>query len=232
MNQKEAARRGELNDQNIKTTHKRQPLTWENLNYTVPVAGGDLHLLNNVFGYVKPGELTALMGASGAGKTTLLDVLANRKSTGVIRGDLMVGGKPIDKSFQRGTAYVEQNDVHEPTSTVREAFRVSAYLRQDSSISIEEKNAYVEEVLQLLELEDLADAMIGFPGFGLSIEARKRVTIGVELASKPQLLLFLDEPTSGKFDFPSFSPLYFKQYKFGFPSPSRSAANDTNIIIH
>ncbi|KAG0138872.1 hypothetical protein CROQUDRAFT_55545 [Cronartium quercuum f. sp. fusiforme G11] len=39
--------------------------------------------------------------------------------------------------------------------------------------------------------------MIGFPGFGLGVEARKRLTIGVELAAKPQLLLFLDEPTSG-----------------------------------
>lgn len=36
----------------------------------------------------------------------------------------------------------------------------------------------MEEVLQLLELEDKADAMIGDPGFGLDVEARKRVTIG------------------------------------------------------
>lgn len=46
-------------------------------------------------------------------------------------------------------------------------------------------------------MQDLADAMIGFPGYGLSVEARKRLTIGVELAAKPELLLFLDEPTSG-----------------------------------
>ncbi|CAE6481280.1 unnamed protein product, partial [Rhizoctonia solani] len=61
----------------------------------------------------------------------------------------------------------------------------------------EEKDAYVEEVIALLEMEDIADAMIGQPGVGLGVEARKRVTIGVELAAKPQLLLFLDEPTSG-----------------------------------
>ncbi|GAA6018686.1 hypothetical protein JCM10207_009012 [Rhodosporidiobolus poonsookiae] len=65
------------------------------------------------------------------------------------------------------------------------------------SVPKAEKDAYVEQVIQLLELEDKADAMIGFPGYGLDVEARKRVTIGVELASKPQLLLFLDEPTSG-----------------------------------
>lgn len=32
---------------------------------------------------------------------------------------------------------------------------------------------------------------------GLNVEQRKRLTIGVELAAKPSLLLFLDEPTSG-----------------------------------
>lgn len=42
--------------------------TWENLNYHVPVSGGQRRLLHDVFGYVKPGSLTALMGASGAGE--------------------------------------------------------------------------------------------------------------------------------------------------------------------
>ena len=137
------------------------------------------------------------MGSSGAGKTTLLDVLANRKNVGVIGGDRLIAGRPPGPEFQRGTAYAEQLDTHESTATVREAFRFSAYLRQPAHVSKAEKDAYVEEVISLLELEDFADAMIGFPGFGLDVEARKRVTIGVELASKPQLLLFLDEPTSG-----------------------------------
>lgn len=88
-------------------------------------------------------------------------------------------------------------DTHESTATVREALRFSAHLRQPASVPIEEKNAYVEQIIQLLELEEKADAMIGMPGFGLDVEARKRVTIGVELAAKPQILLFLDEPTSG-----------------------------------
>lgn len=52
------------------------------------------------------------MGASGAGKTTLLDVLASRKTLGVIGGDVLIGGKEKDVSFQKGTAYVEQGDVH------------------------------------------------------------------------------------------------------------------------
>ena len=137
------------------------------------------------------------MGASGAGKTTLLDVLAARKNIGVIGGDMLIDGIKPGTAFQRGTAYAEQLDVHESTQTVREALRFSATLRQPYETPIEEKNAYVEEVISLLEMEDIADAVIGSPESGLAVEQRKRVTIGVELAAKPELLLFLDEPTSG-----------------------------------
>jgi ATP-binding cassette subfamily G (WHITE) protein 2 (SNQ2) len=172
-------------------------LTWEDLCYDVPVPSGNLRLLNNIYGYVKPGQLTALMGASGAGKTTLLDVLAARKNVGVISGDKLVDGKTPGIAFQRGTSYAEQLDVHEPATTVREALRFSADLRQPFETPQAEKYAYVEEIISLLEMEDMADAIIGDPETGLAVEQRKRVTIGVELAAKPELLLFLDEPTSG-----------------------------------
>ncbi|KAF1813941.1 hypothetical protein P152DRAFT_298802 [Eremomyces bilateralis CBS 781.70] len=172
-------------------------LTWEDICYDVPVSGGQLRLLNNIYGYVRPGQLTALMGASGAGKTTLLDVLAARKNIGIIYGDKLVDGKEPGPAFQRGTSYAEQLDVHEPSQTVREALRFSAELRQPVSVPQEEKHAYCEEVIGLLEMEDIADAIIGDPENGLAVEQRKRVTIGVELAAKPELLLFLDEPTSG-----------------------------------
>ncbi|KAF3761569.1 hypothetical protein M406DRAFT_99849 [Cryphonectria parasitica EP155] len=172
-------------------------LTWEDLRYDVPVPGGTRRLLNSVYGYVKPGELTALMGSSGAGKTTLLDVLAGRKNIGVIHGDILVDGVKPGKEFQRSTSYAEQLDMHDPSQTVREALRFSADLRQPIETPQAEKYAYVEEVIALLEMESIADAIIGSPEAGLTVEQRKRVTIGVELAAKPQLLLFLDEPTSG-----------------------------------
>jgi ATP-binding cassette, subfamily G (WHITE), member 2, SNQ2 len=133
------------------------------------------------------------MGASGAGKTTCLDVLAKRKTIGVVRGDILVNGHPTGPDFARSTAYAEQMDVHEGTATVREAMRFSAHLRQPFDVPKEVKNAFVEETLDLLELHDLADAIV----HNLDPGARKRLTIGVELASKSGLLLFLDEPTSG-----------------------------------
>lgn len=80
-------------------------LTWKNVNYVVPVPGGNRRLLHDVTGYVKSGQLVALMGASGAGKTTALDVLAQRKNIGVITGEVLLEGKPLSASFARETAY-------------------------------------------------------------------------------------------------------------------------------
>ena len=77
--------------------------TWKNLDYDINIKGETRRLLNNVQGWVKPGTLTALMGESGAGKTTLLNVLAQRVDMGVITGDMLVNGNPLDHSFQRKT---------------------------------------------------------------------------------------------------------------------------------
>lgn len=170
---------------------------WKNVVYDIPVKGGERRLLDHISGWVKPGTLTALMGVSGAGKTTLLDVLASRKTTGVITGDMFVNGQQRDGSFQRKTGYVQQQDLHLETSTVREALEFSALLRQPQELSRQEKLDYVEEVIQILEMEEFVDAVVGVPGTGLNVEQRKRLTIGVELAARPELLLFLDEPTSG-----------------------------------
>jgi len=62
-------------------------------------------LLHDVFGYVKPGTLTALMGSSSAGKTTCLDVLAHRKDVGVVEGDILVDGRRPNANYARETAY-------------------------------------------------------------------------------------------------------------------------------
>ncbi|GKT46795.1 ZEB2-regulated ABC transporter 1 [Colletotrichum spaethianum] len=136
-------------------------------------------------------------GVSGAGKTTLLDVLATRVTMGVISGEMLVNGQPRDESFQRKTGYVQQQDLHLPTSTVREALNFSALLRQPAHYTKKEKLDYVDTVIHLLDMEEYSDAVIGVPGEGFNVEQRKRLTIGVELAARPQLLLFLDEPTSG-----------------------------------
>ncbi|RVX67830.1 hypothetical protein B0A52_07758 [Exophiala mesophila] len=184
--------------ENVKALPAQKDIfTWRNVTLDIKIKGEPRRLLDGISGWVKPGTLTALMGTSGAGKTTLLDALAQRISIGVLTGDMLVNGKALDASFQRKTGYVQQQDLHLETTTVREALRFSAYLRQPESVSIQEKNDFVEEVIQMLNMEDFSEAIVGNPGEGLNVEQRKLLTIGVELAAKPALLIFLDEPTSG-----------------------------------
>ena len=79
------------------------------------------------------------MGESGAGKTTLLNALAGRFRTGVISGDRFVNGSALPADFASQTGYCQQMDIHLETSTVREALRFSAVLRQPASVSRQEK---------------------------------------------------------------------------------------------
>jgi len=171
--------------------------SWRHVCYDVQIKDQTRRLLDDVSGYVAPGKMTALMGESGAGKTTLLNVLAQRTDVGVVTGDFTVNGRILPKSFQADTGYCQQQDVHLAQHTVREALQFSAMLRQPRETPKEERLAYVETVIELLEMQRFADALIGQVGEGLNVEQRKRLTIGVELAAKPSLLLFLDEPTSG-----------------------------------
>lgn len=179
--------------------------TWEDISYSVSTPEGQKKLLNSIDGYAKPGVMVALMGASGAGKTTLLNTLSQRQTTGVVEGTMLVDGKPLQSDFQRRTGFVEQMDLHEGTATVREALEFSALLRQGRNVPRQEKMDYVDKFIDLLELTDVQDAIVA----SLGVEPKKRLTIGVELAAKPSLLLFLDEPTSGLDSQSAFSIVRF-----------------------
>ncbi|KAF7158494.1 hypothetical protein CNMCM6106_005088 [Aspergillus hiratsukae] len=181
--------------------------TWENLELEVQCGNETRKLLDDVNGYCRPGTLTALVGASGAGKSTLLTVLTQRQAAGTLSGTMSMDGHPVDESFKRNIGYCQQMDVHDETSTIREALEFSALLRQPVFVPKQDKLAYVDTVLHTLELVDFQNAIIG----SLDIEKKKRVTIGVELCAKPSILvsgpivgqarcvdsLMLDEPTSG-----------------------------------
>ncbi|CAI9281132.1 unnamed protein product [Lactuca saligna] len=157
-----------------------------------------LQLLSEVTGAFRPGVLTALMGVSGAGKTTLMDVLAGRKTGGYIEGDIRISGFPKkQETFARISGYCEQTDIHSPQITVHESLIYSAFLRLPKEVGNKDKMIFVHEVLELIELGNLKDAIVGLPGVsGLSTEQRKRLTIAVELVANPSII-FMDEPTSG-----------------------------------
>ncbi|KAJ6993221.1 pleiotropic drug resistance protein 2-like [Populus alba x Populus x berolinensis] len=157
-----------------------------------------LQLLRDVSGAFRPGILTALVGVSGAGKTTLMDVLAGRKTGGYIEGSINISGYPKNQeTFARVSGYCEQNDIHSPRVTVYESLLYSAWLRLSKDIDTKTRKMFVEEVMDLVELNPLRDALVGLPGLdGLSTEQRKRLTIAVELVANPSII-FMDEPTSG-----------------------------------
>ncbi|XP_020254964.1 ABC transporter G family member 41-like isoform X1 [Asparagus officinalis] len=157
-----------------------------------------LQLLHNITGTFRPGILTALMGVSGAGKTTLLDVLAGRKTGGTIEGDIRIGGYPkVQQTFARISGYCEQNDIHSPHITVEESVIYSAWLRLPSQVDPTTRSEFINEVLEIIELDGIKASLVGIPGVsGLSTEQRKRLTIAVELVANPSII-FMDEPTSG-----------------------------------
>ncbi|KAG6615868.1 ATP-binding Cassette (ABC) Superfamily [Phytophthora cinnamomi] len=166
----------------------------KDLEYFVTLPSGEeKQLLRGITAHFEPGRMVALMGATGAGKTTLMDVIAGRKTGGRIVGDIIVNGEPKNPAnFSRITAYCEQMDIHSEAASIYEALVFSANLRLPPTFTKEERMNLVNETLELLELSPIASAMVG----SLSVEQKKRVTIGVEVVSNPSIL-FLDEPTSG-----------------------------------
>jgi len=165
-----------------------------------PPEPGRLRLLSGITATFEPGTMTALMGSSGAGKSTLLDVLAGYKTGGYITGDVNINGKPkTDATWRSIAGYCEQVDLHNPAMTVRESLIFAARMRlRPFTLPDEAKMRFAMDIISLLGLRDFADMLVGneAAGEGLPKHARKRLTVGVELAGNPSIL-FADEPTSG-----------------------------------
>ena len=147
--------------------------------------------------------MLAIMGPSGSGKTTMLNALAgNVKDKGKAKlvGTLLCNGVQCGGAAQvegLRLAYVQQEDIFYTQMTVRETLMFAAKLRLPASVPLAEKEGRVEELLDKLSLRKAADTIVGdVRRRGISGGERKRLAIGCELLSDPQLL-FLDEPTSG-----------------------------------
>lgn len=125
-----------------------------------------------------------------------MDVIALRKRSGTITGQVLINGFPQDRiSFRRCSGYVEQFSVQSPELTVRETVVFSARLRLDRNVveTDEKMLAFADQVIEGVELTDLADSLVGSDeGVGLSFEQKKRLSIAVELAASPSVI-FLDE---------------------------------------
>lgn len=191
---------------NLKKT-RAMTLAWNNIDvYTIPRGGTCCnrenntreHILKNVNGFVKPGSLVAIMGASGAGKTTLMNVLTNRTgNTVTVSGLVTLNGRVVGEEISSISAYIQQDDVFIPTLTVKEQLMFRALLRMDKSYTKEMRLERIEEVLTELNLKKCQDTLIGDVRIrGISGGERKRLSFASEILTDPPII-FLDEPTSG-----------------------------------
>ncbi|MEU8691284.1 FHA domain-containing protein [Streptomyces sp. NPDC048665] len=160
---------------------------------TVAVDGGRTVLLDHVSFPVGEKCLLAVVGPSGAGKSTLLNALTGQRPAD--RGTVLYDGRDLYRDYAelRGRiGLVPQDDILHPQLTVRAALTYAAELRFPEDTAPAERQARVTEVIRELGLEHRADQ----PVHRLSGGQRKRVSVALELLTKPSLL-FLDEPTSG-----------------------------------
>ena len=142
---------------------------------------------------LEEGSLLAVVGPSGAGKSTLLGALTGLRPAP--RGSVYFGGRDLyadyDELRQR-IGFVPQDDVVHPELTVEQSLLYAAELRFAPDVTAEERRQRVEDVLVELGLAERRHLTVA----KLSGGQRKRVSVAIELLTKPSLL-FLDEPTSG-----------------------------------
>ena len=154
------------------------------------------HLLDNIDLVIEPGEFVVIFGTSGSGKSTLMDSLNGRRPASA--GRVLYNGVDLYKAFAAfctGIGYVPQQDIVHRKITVRHALEYTARLRLPGDTSASEISAYIERVLQRVELLEKSDLAVDTPE-PLSGGQLKRVNLAVELVANPNIL-FLDEATSG-----------------------------------
>ncbi|KAH8334078.1 hypothetical protein KR059_006478 [Drosophila kikkawai] len=174
----------------------REPVDMEfkELSLTVKLGfnRGSKEILHNVSGKFPGSQLIAIMGPSGAGKSTLLDALSGFKTTGV-DGSILLNGRRRDlPSFRRMSCYITQDDRLQPLLTVNENMHIAADLKLGQTVSYEEKESRIEDILLLLGLYDHDQTLT----MRLSGGQKKRLSIAMELINNPTVM-FLDEPTTG-----------------------------------
>ncbi|MEH0474413.1 ATP-binding cassette domain-containing protein [Streptomyces sp. B21-097] len=160
---------------------------------TVAVDRGRRVLLDHVSFPVGEKCLLGVVGPSGAGKSTLLGALTGQRPAD--HGTVVYDGRDLYRDYaelRQRIGLVPQDDILHAQLTVRAALGYAAELRFPQDTLKAERRERVEEVIRELGLEQRA----GQPVHSLSGGQRKRVSVALELLTRPSLL-FLDEPTSG-----------------------------------
>ncbi|WP_437061617.1 FHA domain-containing protein [Streptomyces sp. enrichment culture] len=159
---------------------------------TVTVDGGKQILKDVSFG-VPEKSLIAVIGPSGSGKSTLLKALTGYRPAN--QGEVLYDNRNLYKQFaelRQRIGLVPQDDILHKELTVKKALKYAAKLRFPADTTASEREARIDEVLRELKLDIHKDKKVT----SLSGGQRKRVSVALELLTKPSLI-FLDEPTSG-----------------------------------
>ncbi len=159
---------------------------------TVTVDGGKQILKDVTFG-VPEKSLIGVIGPSGSGKSTLLKALTGYRPAD--QGDVLYDNRSLYKQFaelRQRIGLVPQDDILHKELTVQKALRYAAKLRFPGDTAEAEREARIGEVLRELKLDIHKEKKVT----SLSGGQRKRVSVALELLTKPSLI-FLDEPTSG-----------------------------------
>ncbi|MDQ1044333.1 ABC-type multidrug transport system ATPase subunit/pSer/pThr/pTyr-binding forkhead associated (FHA) protein [Streptomyces sp. V4I2] len=159
---------------------------------TVTVDGGKQILKDVSFG-VPEKSLIAVIGPSGSGKSTLLKALTGYRPAN--QGDVLYDNRNLYKQFaelRQRIGLVPQDDILHKELTVKKALKYAAKLRFPADTSTQERDQRIDEVLRELKLDIHKEKKVT----SLSGGQRKRVSVALELLTKPSLI-FLDEPTSG-----------------------------------
>ncbi|HYW74017.1 MAG TPA: FHA domain-containing protein [Pyrinomonadaceae bacterium] len=155
--------------------------------------GGSIKLLDDVGLTIQPNEFVGLLGPSGAGKSTLMDSLNGMRPA--TSGHVLINNLDLYRhldSLKQSIGYVPQDDIIHRELTVYRTLYYVARLRLSRDVSRREIDQIVNEVMDVTGLSERRDVAIS----QLSGGQRKRVSIAVELITKPSVI-FLDEPTSG-----------------------------------
>ncbi|XP_058057952.1 ATP-binding cassette sub-family G member 1-like isoform X2 [Anopheles bellator] len=176
----------------IPLMHNGANLVFQNISYLIQQRKKEKQLLKNISGIFRAGRLTAILGPSGAGKSTLLNVLSGFKTQGV-SGNIVINNEVIDRQrYRQLVAYTAQDVALLPNITLRESLHYAADLKLSKTITQQQKGKIVNDVIAVLGLEKCALTQAQL----LSGGEKKRLSIGLELVSNPQIMFF-DEPTSG-----------------------------------
>ena len=165
---------------------------------------GGLLANSNIDFLVKEGELRGVIGPNGAGKSTFFKMLTCEVQP--TAGQILFNGSDITgqtvtqacqlgltKSYQINQLFtrltVRENVVISALAKLRGPFRMNMLRGVDGVPGLSER---VDQALALVRLTERADAPVAELAYG----EKRRLEIGLALASDPQLLL-LDEPLAG-----------------------------------